>query len=485
MARPRNRELLVALMFIVAFFILMFVPHLWKQIPSSWKEMLPYDVFNHAAMGLALLLVLHLLRESLISRGISSTTEIQRKELQAALADQDERQAAAFKAANNELIVDLKKQEAGVQADRHLLNTAAQCGLERIYLSRSEALPDISKAIQNAKTRITILGIAVSEKLRVGSHDLIVTLSKKKASGCEVKILLLDPLSISAIIRTLFESHPDDAEKLLHKDRTSRRQHRQGDEDPYFTQALYRDVGHAFAAILCESNLHSSLRFYHHSPTFWLVLVDDVLFFQPYTFGRSKDYPKDNLLLCDYMPVMRFGKRLESATFDILADHVEKLWLTSNVHTQYHKHRLANSARILAERFRRHRHWCEHIYSALYAGMTDVPRSVDRRTFPRRACELKPTPVFSISLVESLQSIATARIRDYTPIGLGLELQSGAAPMKGQEVMLNLVDPDSRTSRERTLLNDVLGSGHFIVAHVQDSTEAVIGLAKKQDQTHK
>lgn len=76
-----------------------------------------------------------------------------------------------------------------------------------------------------------------------------------------------------------------------------------------FDQKLYSDFTHACDRLRSYPNVGATVRFYTHTPTCWMMIVDNTSHFQPYTFGRSASRHQVSLCIGDNMPVFKFQRQ--------------------------------------------------------------------------------------------------------------------------------------------------------------------------------
>lgn len=241
----------------------------------------------------------------------------------------------------------------------NLINDASNCGLEKIYQGRDRALEDIISDMNGAKKRIWILGIALSEILQL--EDIIDICREKDLSAIDLKILLLDALRSPAIMRSFLESTPDNVRSMLNFDIALDLNH------PYFNTKLYTEFLSAVGSFNINPVFANNVKFYAHNPNCWLVIIDDNIYFEPYTFGRSKIKSKiDNLKLGGLLPVLKFNKNKDEHTYSIYEDHFSKLWFTTT--SDIFKINARNNDRdnIIKEIFRARKTWLKFAYYELY-----------------------------------------------------------------------------------------------------------------------
>lgn len=292
-----------------------------------------------------------------------------------------------------------------------ITKSAKNCGLIEIYESRKNIESEIITAIEKSRKRVWLLGVAFSEGVRL--DDIIKQLSnKKKLGNFDLKILLLNALCSPAIFRCFLETNPDRIAKII-----DFHQQKNRSNDPFFGTRLYTDFTAAHNILSKYPNLEDSVRFYSHSPSCWLVAVDDTIFFQPYTFGKSKESneQQENLCLGSYMPVFRFQRYpdLNSNPFEIIEDHFIKLWVTSDNDLLHMSAQMKDAKDIVKRIFEHRLRWLESVSSIL-------SKEKDRRKFPRQPCRSK-LPL-KITWQDNNKQIK-ALIKDFSREGICVEME--------------------------------------------------------------
>lgn len=292
-----------------------------------------------------------------------------------------------------------------------ITKSAKNCGLIEIYESRKNIESEIISAIEKSRRRVWLLGVSFSEGVRL--NDIITQLSdKKKSRNFDLKILLLNALCSPAIFRCFLETDPSKVTKII-----DFHQQKNKSNDPFFTTRLYTDFTTAHNIISKYNNLEDSVRFYSHSPSCWLIVVDDTIFFQPYTFGKNKEFSErqENLCLGSYMPVFRFQRYpdLNSNPFEIIEDHFIKLWVTSDNDLLHIGAQMKDEKELVKRIFEHRLRWLKSVSSILSL-------SKDRRRFPRQPCISKPP--LQIKWYEDNKQIE-AYIKDFSKEGVCINLE--------------------------------------------------------------
>ncbi len=338
---------------------------------------------------------------------------------------------------------------------------ANRCGLQNIYDCRDdEVKTDVSAAITKARERVWLLGVVLSEKVRLNT-TLLTGLARKirgdqvgkvAKKSIDVKLLLLNPLRSPAIFRAFLESSASEFNNILsfHNRESS------GVGDPYFGHRLYKDFLRSYTLLGANADLRGVVRFYAHNPNCWLIIADDKAYFQPYTLGRGTEIDGDNLTIGPQMPVFKFEGR-EFKPFRILEDHFRKLWLTSDVDLHHLGSRVEIKEKLVHQVFFKRLKWFDHIYSVLHE--TD---GEDRRLHPRQECESNPGQVV---VNWGSDQRATAKIIDSSRGGVRLRIVGKNFPKERTKVKLS-IRPNKKDPASTYLARDLVQPDNkFEVVH--------------------
>ena len=368
----------------------------------------------------------------------------------------------------NQLINDNRTSiEKFLTTSNQLIGSAANCGLTNIYGSRKDAQYEIYHAIKNAEKRLWLIGIAHSEIVHL--DDLLSSLDEKIACGLDVKILLLDALQASAAFRTLLESNASDAAKIMNTDRTKVQP-----SDPFFHQRVFSDYAHACDRLRSYPNVGAKVRFYTQTPNCWLMIVDNKVNYQPYTFGRDPSQPSTNMCIGDNMPVFKFQKQPDVVPFRILEDHFLKIWVTSNVDLFHAETRNADRDRIVKDLLDLHSWWFKQVYGVLYGSKDNSVCAADKRIFPRQPWRWKQ-PSLSLYLDECKTTLTKATICDYSSEGLALQTEEVSRLSNGKIVCLQ-GDSPSEPLEVNFILEHFLKIKRFVVRRTADGLQPIVGI---------
>lgn len=258
------------------------------------------------------------------------------------------------------------------------MRPAMALGLRKVYDFHDKALKtDIINDIDKAEKRIWLLGVTLSEKIDITDPALLQKLENRIDNGVEVKILLLDGLRSPAVFRTFLESDCQDIRKMIDHERNNRGGLR-GTNRIYNSHSLFRSFRNAWENLELRLKFLDKVRFYAHTPSCWLVIVDDKAYFQPYTLGDKSANPNSDSV-SSQMPIIKIQG--ETNPVGLVEDHFNKLWLTSDIDLFHMGGRIEIKDTILWKVFEERFEWFEHIYGVLCES-----DGRERRKYPRQPC---------------------------------------------------------------------------------------------------
>lgn len=436
---------IACLFFFIAVTLNIFLPRYWHNIP---------EIVKHLLLVFSAIMCVHIMEYAYLWWEIfGHIRSILKETLQATHQLIDDNRSAL---------------EKSLQTTNRLIGSAASIGLTNVYCSRKDVKGDIYDAIENAEKRVWLLGITASENILF--DELLSTLNEKLASGLDIKILLLDALRSSAVFRTLLESTAHEAAKIVSTDRTNGHL----TDDPYFHQRLYSDFTHVCDRLESYPRIGAVVRFYTQTPSCWMMIIDNTVHFQPYTFGRSANKHQVSLCTGANMPVFKFQMQQNGKPFEILEDHFQKLWMTSPLDLFHIEARIANRNHIISEIFHYNTQWFKHIYEALYVQKDNMQFTSDRRKFPRQSWD-GGQPALNVRL-QNCQTLIKATLCDYSREGLSLKLDTLNLPLnKGELVTLQGTSPLEPRSAD-FIVRYFLKRRQFIIRRIANESQAVIGL---------
>jgi hypothetical protein len=442
--KPFARMLIVCILFLIMVSLYILLPRYWHNIPETVK---------HLFLVLSALMCIHIIEYAFFWWEIFGHMK------------------GIFKETlnpTNQLINDNRATiEKLLYTSNQLIGTAAVCGLTNIYYCRMDTKDDIYNSVGNAEKRLWLLGIAHSEIVHL--DDLLSSLDEKISCGLDVRILLLDALQAAAVFRTLLESTASEALEIINTDRTEIKP-----SDPFFHQRVYSDFIHACNRLRSHPNVGAKVRFYTHTPNCWLMIVDNTVHFQPYTFGRKPDQTATNLCIGDNMPVFKFQKQKDVMTFEILEDHFLKMWVTSNIDLFHAETRNADRGRIIKDIFDLHSWWFKQVYEALYEQKNNVVCATDKREFLRQLWRWEQ-PSLSLYLDDRKKTIRVTSISDYSCMDLTLQIEDISGLIIGDIVSLQGTFP-IKPFEASYIIDHFLKIKRFKVRRITNGLQPIVGL---------
>jgi len=441
--RPFARMLIACFLFVFAVALNIFLPRYWRDIP---------EIVKHLLLMFSAIMCVHIIEYAYLWWEIFGHIKgILQETLQA----------------TNQLIDDNRGSlERVLQDTNRLIRSAANCGLTDIYDCRKDVKSDIYNTIENAEKRVWLLGITFSENVHL--DQLLSTLSKKIQGGLDIRMLLLDTLRGPAIFRAFLEGTALETARIIHTDRTKVQP-----MDPYFHQRIYSDFVHACNRLRSHPTVGATVRFYAQTPVCWMTIVDDVIYFQPYTLGRSANQHSVNVCIGAHMPVFKFQMQSHGKPFEILEDHFFKLWLTSNMDLFHVETRIADRNHIIKDIFDSHLSWFKHVYGSLYAPKEGGLFPIDRRKFPRQLWVWGQLTSLSICLQDN--KTIDAAISDYSCEALSLKMENTYSLYEGERVALQGIPPVEPLAAN-FVMDHFLKIGEFVVKRIENSPQPVAAL---------
>jgi hypothetical protein len=233
--------------------------------------------------------------------------------------------------------------------------SARKCGLTHLYPNREDAADDILADILGSKKRVWLLGVSLTRFVTLDQLSSI--LIDKAAQGQEVKLLLMDSTTRPSVFRTVLES-PLESVKLMH-DGLAAAAGPHAAIDAYCDEHLFADVQRATLHLLRareRAAFGAGVKFYAHSATCWMVVADDVLYYQPYSFGRPSGVELTETI-GPFMPVFRYRKQSSDYPFHIFEDHFDKMWRTTTTDLSEMERRLTEHRKLLERVFLNRYEW--------------------------------------------------------------------------------------------------------------------------------
>jgi len=285
-----------------------------------------------------------------------------------------------------------------------------------VYEDRAKAKNEVFSCIKAARVRVWIMGIAFSEEIKLSNILSNVGQRITQYPEFDVRILLMDVLRSPAVFRAFLESSPSQVKDMLSFDRKEL----PPNLDPYKQARMFVDFSRVYALLRNDySHFRKYVKYYGQNPNCWMVLIDDTVFYQPYTFGRGDIPTQQKQCIGALMPVFKFEKKESINTFKIMEDHFSKIWLTSN-HDMFHiTARLADSDATISKIFEDRQAWLWHVYGSLYLKKHDTEK--------RRSSRICQTRIYVTidKIKESETDRLKATVINYSAGGLGVEVPDG------------------------------------------------------------
>ena len=214
--------------------------------------------------------------------------------------------------------------EGCLRSGNTLLLNASDNGITHIYSNRSDAWRDALALINSAESeptqenrKIWAVGISLSEECVL--TDLLEAVHQRRVAAENVYISLLDAVSGAGVFRDCLENKLSSVSVMVLTDNSD-----------YIDHNIWQKFQEARRSFReGYPDYQTSVRFYNHTPLCWMIIVGDVAFYQPYTFG-GVHRDEDHWNIGSEMPIFRIENR-RSKTFAVLQDHAEKLWYSSDV----------------------------------------------------------------------------------------------------------------------------------------------------------
>jgi hypothetical protein len=302
-----------------------------------------------------------------------------------------------------------------------LLKMCAFHGITGIYESRAEVWKQFAggkfSLLAERPKHVWAIGISLSADFELGNLLEEFILQRPK----NLRILLLDALTSTAVFRDCLESSGADALDAITKNKRR-----------YFAHNVYRQFENALDLLMAHDRykeFKNSVRFYRHTPLCWMVRADDVLFFQPYTFGSSRQNEEARTIGSE-MPIFRIDRKHSERMFRILVDHGNKLWSTSegSVHATSIRNECKDS--ILKSIFALRGDWLRSVCYALYKTEMAGGMRQDRRTEAR---SMGTSMCGRFSYAYKGETVE-AEIADYTHDSLALWVRDGLCPRDNETI---------------------------------------------------
>lgn len=375
---------------------------------------------------------------------------------------------------NGEVVRLVTENVAGeIQKQHVILASCETCGLVKIVPNRSEVADEVRHAIENARSDIALMGVTLHE--RINLSNLFDLLRKKVAEGVNVRVLLLDPVRSAAVFRTLVETAPTQMRDAIDfKPTKGHKKHL------YFDLPLYERFKVSFTKIDHGPNeLKDRIRYYGNEPTCWMVIADDVVYYQPYAFSRVHRQKEANEEAYDPMPVFVFRRNVITGkqVYTNLKEHFEVVWLTCLVDHWQMVSRKETAQEIVVRMFDERRYWLDHMLLAL--------SGEERRKSPRQPGAAGDRIVVATwTHSDGRREKAKAAVIDYGSDALTLQLD-GTVPHPGAEIRLDVLNDslsdDVRSRLAATFISQFVErtQNHLTVLRAADDTRVCVCVPQK------
>jgi hypothetical protein len=203
------------------------------------------------------------------------------------------------------------------------LDALRRTGVGQVWQSRGDALEAMKQDLEAHDLRsIRVIGISLNDFLRVDQHQNLHSVWKlisnylrgdrKPESTLDVRVLVIDPNSYGALLRSFGEVRQDDdlAGRL--------------DEDVTATARRLAGLKAEVAAQAAENPevaVTFDFRLYRAAPTVFMVWTDKAAYMQPYYFWSKRQFEQS-------MPVMRFETAFG---LEAMKSHFDLLWQFASV----------------------------------------------------------------------------------------------------------------------------------------------------------
>jgi hypothetical protein len=314
-----------------------------------------------------------------------------------------------------------------------LLQSAGALGLVKIYLDRrDQKLKDaLRMAIKSASKELWLLGIAFREQIVL--DDVLSELEDNpNRKDLDLRILMMDSLRSPGVFRTLLEIKLDRVGTIV-------KEGANGEATELLAQKMYSDSEATYNTLFANrEQFESSVKYYAHNPNCWLILADEEVFFQPYTFGKPQRKGRDvTMTLGPHMPIFRFQK-LEAGggPYEILRDHFDKLWRTSNIGLVHFGASLGDKEQTAGRILKNRSRWFNFVYEGLgFKG--------DKRKHQRRRCDEDWSVEANWTKGNGSTEVLRGTVFDSSRNGISLNLQlpTGVSPVRGERIKITSQQP--------------------------------------------
>ena len=358
--------------------------------------------------------------------------------------------------------INIKSIKKVMQEQYELLNDTKKTGIEKIYPNRNAAIDDIRKAIEFAQNRVWFLGIAFSSQLKMKDFLYKVHKKSEELNEFNYRILVMDALRSPAVFRSFLESEEERVKEMVDPIHNSGNMYLH----PYRSTRMFQDFSVTWD-LLRKPVYQKRVKYYAHNPNCWMVIADDVIFYQPYTFGKSSAGADNSACIGSLMPVFKIPASFKGDIYEILEDHYQKLWYSTAIEVSIVTSRFACQDKIISSIFGRRRAWLRFVYTSLYRQSGEN----EKRNTPRLCIDQIPC-ILSTETNNDYDVFLT----NYSQGGVQLELLEDCPIKENHEFTLSLSD-DYSCIHEREFGN--LFSTYFRVVYRKDDLSGATYLGAK------
>jgi hypothetical protein len=208
------------------------------------------------------------------------------------------------------VLIDFVRQEVldAISSATASLDAMQRVGITRVYATREEADADMARDLEARSKEIRLLGLSLHDMvdmrapLRKSWETFERVVGGQDRQIPDVKVMLIDPQSLGAALRS------------------------QGEGDSGDTTVLARDVDQSLGALKSLARDHEAAggksfeyRLYRVAPQLFFALTDSVAYVQPYHFQRP---PKDR----GDTPLLPFLRCDDERLLGDLRNHFDLIW---------------------------------------------------------------------------------------------------------------------------------------------------------------
>lgn len=287
-------------------------------------------------------------------------------------------------------IADMKEVVNKAIKDSNAITKASdECGLVKLFPARKDCLDEMWGAINKAQERIWFAAVIGKDTLK--SAELLKVIDtmvkEKKISLFDVRFMFLDAYTPAGALRSVLENSADDLKTFVDWISMSK----EGTDaafsngNPYDALILPQEL-RTLIETFRRSPIKDRVRFLTQMPLAWILIADEIVYYQPYCYGRKgPDNPHQlERIIPDAMPISCFRGASVNGCYEAVIDHFERVWRACNRDYWYIEARNHN----MREQDLLHGGIAQRL-PGIVASMEQPSLSEpDRRLLPRRPCAL-------------------------------------------------------------------------------------------------